>query len=119
MFESLNKQAIAVLKQEVGDETIVMLFDVFAEELSNYAQSLSSSPSVTETQDICHALKSSARSFGADSLADLAIDCEAKAKAGCDIAVIDRLPCLQQTVSQMADCYRQLSQDQTLLDGLF
>lgn len=117
MLTGINGQAIAMLKQEVGEETLIMLFDVFAEELSGYAEVLLEA-NVAQTQEICHALKSSARSFGADILADLAVDCEAQAKAGEDESVMHRLPQLQQTVLNMAESYRQLSQDQKLLNGL-
>lgn len=79
----LNKDKIAELAQEIGNENVPMLLNIFLSELDNYRQTLehcSESEQMDQLKEISHALKSSAASFGADLLCDIAVDIDGKGK---------------------------------------
>ncbi|MGY0613887.1 quorum-sensing phosphorelay protein LuxU [Vibrio sp. FJH11] len=85
----LNQQKIEQLSQEIGSENVPVLLDIFLGEIHTYIEHLQKyegEEQLTYLKDISHALKSSAASFGADRLCELAISIDKKAKV-CDLAV--------------------------------
>ncbi|NVC96161.1 Hpt domain-containing protein [Vibrio natriegens] len=81
----LNQKKIENLSMEIGSDNVPVLLDIFLGEIDTYIQNLSlydGTEQLTYLKEISHALKSSAASFGADRLCDLAISIDKKAKAG-------------------------------------
>ncbi|MDK9736679.1 Hpt domain-containing protein [Vibrio sp. D404a] len=79
----LNQQKVDELASEIGQENVPVLLEIFLGELKGYHEHLEQSNAVDSTKylaDISHALKSSAASFGADSLCNFAIGLDAKVK---------------------------------------
>lgn len=66
--------------QEVGDENVPFLFGIFCDELDDFISTLTTHPEIEKVREISHCLKSSAGSFGAEKLANMAIHIEEKAK---------------------------------------
>lgn len=83
--EVLNQQKIDELSDEIGSENVPILLDIFLGEMNSYVDNLnadSSDGQLMYLKEISHALKSSAASFGADRLCDLAIQIDHKVKRG-------------------------------------
>lgn len=81
----LNHKKIESLSMEIGSDNVPVLLDIFLSEIDTYITNLSQydgTEQLTYLEEISHALKSSAASFGADRLCDLAISIDKKAKAG-------------------------------------
>jgi two-component system phosphorelay protein LuxU len=83
----INQEKISALATEVGEENIPVLLDIFLNELSSYIDMLSDQGvqiqiRTEQLKEICHALKSSAASFGADRLCALAIELDSRGKSG-------------------------------------
>ena len=79
----LNQQKIEGLSQEIGSENVPILLDIFLGEMDIYIGTLSELQGTAQLgylKEISHALKSSAASFGADRLCELAIAIDKKAK---------------------------------------
>lgn len=79
----LNQQKVDELASEIGQENVPVLLEIFLGELKGYHEHLEQSNAADSTKylaDISHALKSSAASFGADSLCNFAIGLDAKVK---------------------------------------
>ncbi|MDK9760265.1 Hpt domain-containing protein [Vibrio sp. D173a] len=79
----LNQQKVDELASEIGQENVPVLLEIFLGELKGYHEHLEQSNEEDSTKylaDISHALKSSAASFGADSLCNFAIGLDAKVK---------------------------------------
>ncbi|WP_297482349.1 Hpt domain-containing protein [uncultured Photobacterium sp.] len=109
MAININLETLKKLADEVGADTVVILLNVFSNELEQYCQKLSSQPSINQIGDISHAIKSSAASFGADDLALMAQECEYRVRQGQDDWMIDHLPQFRQMVEGMAIEYKQLA----------
>lgn len=80
-----NQSTIEQLTQEIGTDNVPMLFGIFTNELKDYLATFEQSDEdelYEHLKEISHALKSSAASFGADALCSLAIDIDARVKAG-------------------------------------
>lgn len=80
-----NQQTIDQLSQEIGADNVPMLFGIFTSELKEYMAIFEQASEVElyeHLKEISHALKSSAASFGADALCNLAIDIDTRVKAG-------------------------------------
>lgn len=79
----LNQSKVNDMKEEIGQENIPVILSLFLSELEQYQQQLTTLPS-EEIHDylarICHSLKSSAASFGADALCQLALKYDAAVK---------------------------------------
>ncbi|ASA56681.1 phosphorelay protein LuxU [Vibrio gazogenes] len=85
MSEIMNQATISSLSREIGEDNIPVLLDIFLGELENYQATLSESAEQEQLEllkEISHALKSSAASFGADRLCDMAIDIDTRGKQG-------------------------------------
>ena len=83
-MELLNKHKLDQLSSEIGASNVPILLDIFLNEMVQYIEALKDEDRDQEAylKEICHALKSSAASFGAESLCALAIEIDAKAKLG-------------------------------------
>lgn len=80
----LNQKKIDDLSMEIGSDNVPVLLDIFLGEIDTYIRNLSQlndTEQLVYLKEISHALKSSAASFGADRLCDLAISIDKKAKA--------------------------------------
>ena len=79
-----NQQKIEELSAEIGSDNVPVLLDIFLGEMDSYIGTLTElqgSEQLLYLKEISHALKSSAASFGADRLCELAIAIDKKAKA--------------------------------------
>lgn len=83
-MEVLNQAKVERLASEIGRENVPVLLEIFLGELAQYIERLSTDhdDQGEYLKDISHALKSSAASFGAESLCALAIEFDTVAKAG-------------------------------------
>lgn len=81
----MNQDRVEQLTNEIGASNLPILLGIFTGELVMYQSQLSEGE-LTEKMallaEICHALKSSAASFGAEPLCQLAIQIDAKSKQG-------------------------------------
>lgn len=116
MTSTVNNETIQRLTLEVGEDTVLMLFDVFSCELKDYYKQLSESPSISQVREISHAIKSSAASFGADELAEFARECEYRIKLGQNGWVHAQLPHFAKIVQMTACEYTALAGQNMLLD---
>ncbi len=107
MVMSINAETIKRLAEEVGEETVILLLNVFSDELEQYLRQLSDQPSVNQVGEISHAIKSSAASFGADDLAEMAQECESRVRQGQDDWMVDHLREFTQRVKAMGHEYKQ------------
>lgn len=77
----LNQQKIDELSMEIGSDNVPVLFDIFLGEMDTYIENLSQlqrAERLAYSKEISHALKSSAASFGADRLCELAMSIDKK-----------------------------------------
>lgn len=118
MASTVNHETLRRLADEVGEETVSSLLVVFSDELTRYSDQLSAAPTAMKVRDISHAIKSSAASFGADELAELARECESRVKLGQDAWVHDQLPRLTSMLEGTASHYKALASAQDLLNRL-
>jgi len=84
-MEVLNQTKVDSLAQEIGEENVPILVEIFLGELDMYQQNLSSDQlddKVQYLKEISHALKSSAASFGAELLCAKAADIDSRGKSG-------------------------------------
>ncbi|ADT87702.1 Hpt domain-containing protein [Vibrio sp. Vb2880] len=87
-MELMNLSKIDNLAQEIGEENVPVLVEIFLGELDTYRNNLSDvtfGDKLEYLKEISHALKSSAASFGADQLCAKAIDIDSRAKLGSTI----------------------------------
>lgn len=84
MATYLNSEKLDELSYEIGQENLPVLLDIFIGELNSYHLLLCENNEDLERHlgEISHALKSSAASFGADELCQLATGIDAYVKAG-------------------------------------
>jgi two-component system phosphorelay protein LuxU len=80
----LNINKVDDLCNEIGRENLPVLLEIFLSELDGYNAVLSGELAELQSplSDISHALKSSAASFGADNLCEVAKSLDARVKAG-------------------------------------
>ncbi|NVD07152.1 Hpt domain-containing protein [Vibrio sp. JPW-9-11-11] len=84
-MDILEQAKIDRLANEIGQENVPVLLEIFLGELRNYISTLSSQGSQDQDaylQEISHALKSSAASFGAEALRHYSVELDSRAKAG-------------------------------------
>lgn len=81
-MELLNKHKLDQLASEIGASNVPILLDIFLNEMTQYIDALNDDDRDQEAylKEISHALKSSAASFGAESLCAFAIEIDAKSK---------------------------------------
>ncbi|AJR08073.1 Hpt domain-containing protein [Photobacterium gaetbulicola] len=116
---TINAETIKRMADEVGQETLTLLLNVFSDELEQYQRQLLDQPTISEVREICHSLKSSAASFGADELADMAQECESRVKQGQDEWIVTHLPEFRQMVEGMAIEYKRLACHDNPVNSLF
>ena len=93
-----NQATLAQLEADVGAEVLAQLMQVFCKESTHLVSELLSCESLNEeTVRLSHSLKSCSRSYGADTLADLAEQLEMSAKEGSE-AFFEQRKTLNQTV---------------------
>jgi len=81
----LEQEKINRLANEIGQENVPVLLEIFLGELRNYIANLSTKESQSQDvylQEISHALKSSAASFGAEALRRFSVELDSRAKTG-------------------------------------
>lgn len=117
MALTVNNETLRRLAFEVGEETVFLLLTVFSEELKEYFDQLSDSPTTLQIREISHAIKSSAASFGADELAELARECESRVKLGQEAWVQEQLPRLTNILQIAATKYCDLASQKDLFDN--
>ena len=80
----MNQEKIDHLADEIGKENVPVLLEIFLGELKMYIDNLGDDgvDNPSYLKEISHALKSSAASFGAEALCQLAIEMDARAKTG-------------------------------------
>jgi two-component system phosphorelay protein LuxU len=82
-----NPNTIQQLKDDVGVEVLSKLMQVFLSESTKLVEQLTmNNVSISELERLAHSLKSCARSYGADQLADIAADIVSKAKNEPDLS---------------------------------
>ncbi len=110
-MDILNQEKIQQLANEIGQENIPMLLDIFVGELSSYMAILTECPQAERSKqlgEISHALKSSAASFGADKLCALALDVDSQVKAGSPVGDDELLEEFVALLSITHDKYAEL-----------
>lgn len=103
-MDILNQNKIDRLASEIGQDNVPVLLDIFLGELAMYIDNLAQREATEHDaymKEICHALKSSAASFGAEALCAYAIEVDAIAKSGApldiDQEVVKMISLLKQT----------------------
>ncbi|YCO04635.1 quorum-sensing phosphorelay protein LuxU [Vibrio sp. VNB-15] len=112
-MDVLNQQKINELAAEIGSENVPVLLDIFLGEMDVYINNLSQyqgGEQLIYLKEISHALKSSAASFGADRLCDLAIATDKKAKASELVEGSEELSLMLDLLHVTRDAYRSWTQ---------
>ncbi len=94
---------------EIGNDNVSLLFDIFLGEMDTYIdnlQSVSGDKQLSYLKDISHALKSSAASFGADRLCELAISIDNKVKNNELTEYGDEVTAMVALLTDTRDAYR-------------
>lgn len=109
-MELLNQKKIDALSNEIGEDNVPILLEIFLSELASYLKVLgdtSFQDKLSYLKEISHALKSSAASFGADALCELAVSIDAKVKQGAalqqQVDVVAMIALLQRTQHAYTD----------------
>lgn len=118
METTTNIETLKRLADEVGEETVSLLLNVFSDELEQYFQQLTDQPTIEKIGEISHAIKSSAASFGADDLSFLAQECESRVKQGQNDWVLNHLPKFKQMVELEAVKYKQLARGNEFINSV-
>ncbi|WP_237484056.1 Hpt domain-containing protein [Vibrio hippocampi] len=105
----MNTKTIDSLRNEIGADNLPILLGIFTSELEQYQAALTTeTEQASQFQEICHSLKSSAASFGAEDLCQVATEVDDEVKDGAyrhDLARVDAfLLLLQRTLG----CYQQV-----------
>lgn len=118
MATTVNTERLRRLALEVGEDTVTVLLTVFSDELSQYHSQLAGSPSIEQIREISHAIKSSAASFGADDLAEMARECESRVKQGQREWMSHHLDELTEMLQGTASTYREMAVEQDFINSL-
>ncbi|GLO61419.1 phosphorelay protein LuxU [Vibrio sp. MACH09] len=110
MTKYLNETKIDDLCNEIGQETFPVLLDIFLGELNEYQVELAEDKSELEVRlgDISHALKSSAASFGAENLCQIATGIDAQVKAGRKINTSENRQSMMSSLEKTISAYDSL-----------
>ncbi|WP_346338256.1 quorum-sensing phosphorelay protein LuxU [Vibrio parahaemolyticus] len=109
----LNQQKIDELSMEIGSDNVPVLLDIFLGEMDTYIDNLSQlegSERLMYLKEISHALKSSAASFGADRLCELAMSIDKKAKSGELVEQGSEVNTMLERLNETRDAYRSWTQ---------
>ncbi|MEZ9564761.1 quorum-sensing phosphorelay protein LuxU [Vibrio artabrorum] len=113
MMKVLNQQKVDQLACEIGQENVPVLLEIFLGELKGYYEHLEQNKDTDTSQYlayISHALKSSAASFGADSLCCFAISLDAKVKQPLPVTELDFQSMQELLLSTYKEYQRLLTQ---------
>ncbi len=111
-MDILNQHKIDQLATEIGSDNVPLLLDIFLGEMATYRENLQSytgEKQLSCLKEISHALKSSAASFGADRLCELAISIDKKAKNHQLIEDGDEASAMVDLLGDTSDVYRSYS----------
>ncbi|MBF8999846.1 quorum-sensing phosphorelay protein LuxU [Vibrio nitrifigilis] len=110
-MELMNQHKIDGLAQEIGQENVPVLLEIFLGELTGYQQQLTDVSQADKQEclkDISHALKSSAASFGADKLCAKAIEIDGMVKLALEFDVNAETENIIALMEETHQCYEQL-----------
>ncbi|GLT17569.1 phosphorelay protein LuxU [Vibrio zhanjiangensis] len=109
-MELLNRHKLDQLSSEIGASNVPILLDIFLNEMTQYIEALNDDTRDHEAylKEICHALKSSAASFGAESLCAFAIEIDAKAKLDEMLDVVDTRETMLKLLTDTQQRYKAL-----------
>ncbi|USD66112.1 Hpt domain-containing protein [Vibrio sp. SCSIO 43136] len=115
MTRVVNTDRISELANDIGEENLPMLFNIFIGELMDYAEALANAPSEQlqaedQLKSISHSLKSSAASFGAEQLCDFATNLDARYKTGEVISTNENRQTMIEYLNTTREEYLKLSQ---------
>ncbi|PMH41927.1 phosphorelay protein LuxU [Vibrio sp. 10N.286.49.B3] len=113
MSEVLNKTKIDQLANEIGPENIPVLLGIFLGELTAYKErliQLEGEELATYLASICHELKSSAASFGADRLCQFALDIDFRVKLNQDLELEKSVDFMLELIGFTYDTYQSFVQ---------
>ncbi|MDF2153874.1 quorum-sensing phosphorelay protein LuxU [Vibrio sp. CAU 1672] len=108
-MDVLNESKITELAEEIGVDNVPVLLGIFLGEMDTYIDTLAELPVERQEaylKEISHALKSSAASFGADCLCDLALTIDKQVKAGQLTTVSDYAAQMQLVLETTRERYR-------------
>ncbi len=106
----LNSNKIDELCNEVGEENLPVLLEIFLTELYEYQEILTKESEDLEyhLSNISHALKSSAASFGADDLCQFALGIDKKLKASKPMPLLEVRDAMLLNLQATIDIYSTL-----------
>ncbi|MDG3088599.1 Hpt domain-containing protein [Vibrio hannami] len=109
----MNSHKVNDLCHEIGKDNLPVLLEIFLSELDGYQSVLSGELKDLQSplQEISHALKSSAASFGADNLCELAKDLDDRAKAGEKINTAEYRESILESIRETIRVYHSLTDD--------
>ena len=105
----LNQKKIDELSRIIGSDNVPVLLDIFIGEMDTYIENLSQfrgAKRLCYLKEISHALKSSAASFGAECLCQLAISIDKKSKSGELDEAPDEIKVMLNLLHETRDAYR-------------
>ncbi len=111
MITYLNSDKIDELCNEIGQENLPVLLDIFLAELNEYQKVLTKESEELERHlgNISHALKSSAASFGADELCRIALHIDGKLKASESMPALETRDAMLVSLQATIDVYSALA----------
>ncbi|WP_375750575.1 Hpt domain-containing protein [Vibrio sp. HN007] len=109
----MNSHKVNDLCHEIGKDNLPVLLEIFLSELDGYQNVLSGELEDLQSplQEISHALKSSAASFGADNLCELAKEIDQRAKAGEQINTVEYRESILESIRETIRVYHSLKDD--------
>lgn len=110
-MDILNQNKIDRLSQEIGAENVPVLLGIFLGELDTYIGQLNhlqGDELDSYLREICHALKSSAASFGAEALCAHSIDVDSMAKLGTQFVVSEEVAKMVSLLEETQQRYQAL-----------
>ena len=110
MVTYINPNKIDDLCNEIGSDNLPILLDIFLGELNEYQAELTVVDETSELRlgDISHALKSSAASFGAENLCQIATGIDAQVKSGCKINTVENRESILSSLEKTIRAYGSL-----------
>ncbi|MEZ8102256.1 quorum-sensing phosphorelay protein LuxU [Vibrio bivalvicida] len=109
-MDILDQSKIDRLANEIGEENVPVLLEIFLGELQMYINKLSQIDGAEQEQylkEISHALKSSAASFGAEALRAYSVEVDSCAKLG---VALDSESNKQQMLSLLGETQQRYQQ---------
>jgi HPt (histidine-containing phosphotransfer) domain-containing protein len=114
MAETIDRSALAILSDSVGEEFVGELIDTFKDEAPGLLEGMRQAELAGDADRFrraAHSLKSNANTFGATRLAKLAMELEIMARSN-DLAIGDRLEVLEE------ECRKAIAELKSLTESL-